>query len=146
MRLLILMILVLSPICGESAEFQILNAEDGPAIFPQCSRPSPQPESFFRPTQKEIAIIDKSIRDVSKLKAKCCFGDKIEQPEDFMRQYIGYYSQERRLIYVNAFPKGFESDKTIELVKACDGGPHFWGVSYDPASGKFFDLAINGAM
>lgn len=140
MRLLILMILVLCPIWGECSDFEILNEGDGPAVLPQCSRPSPQPESFFRPSQKEIAIIDKSIRDVSKLKAKCCFGDKIEQPEDFTRQYIGYYNQGRRLIYVNAFPKGFES------VMACGGGPYFWGVSYDPSSEKFFDLAINGAM
>lgn len=149
MRLLILMILALYPINAEGANYEILDKQFGPALFSQCSRPSPQSKKFFRPTDEEIAKLEESIDDISKIEAvECCIFRKIkiERPHEFHRQYIGYYHGKRRLIYLNASPLDDSWRKPGKPAMVCDGGPRFWGVSYDPATGKFFDLATNGLM
>jgi hypothetical protein len=51
----------------------------------------------------------------------------------------------RRLIYINAFlepdpPKNWRTEPVV----ACDGGTSFWGAIFDPATGQFSRLAING--
>ena len=49
------------------------------------------------------------------------------------------------MIYVNAFIRDYvPKDWHSRLVNVCDGGAGFWGVLFDPATGKFSDLETNG--
>jgi len=68
---------------------------------------------------------------------------QVADPEDFYMQYIGIVVKGKRLIYINAF--AFEEPPSWKehAVITCDGGVD-WGVLYDPETGKFSDLAING--
>lgn len=64
-------------------------------------------------------------------------------------QYIGLVADDRKLIYINAFPSSRLKDKTVtwkeKAVMVCDGGPDYWGVVYDTKTENFFDLAFNGS-
>jgi len=82
-------------------------------------------------------------------------GKRIEDPAAYYRQYLGIRVGGRNLIYVNAFDEF--TAKQLQEYKAkidwretpiigCDGGQSFWGVVYDPATGKFSDLEINLSM
>jgi hypothetical protein len=72
----------------------------------------------------------------------------IPDPRQSYRQYVGIVVGGRRLIYVNAFPSEVAEEdkdwKTHFLGDICDGGSSFWGVLFDPATGKFIDLETNG--
>ncbi len=73
----------------------------------------------------------------------------ITDPAGFDRQYVGItLSDGRRLIYVNAFrlPDSADLDPAKTAVRACDGGASFWGALYDPTSGRFSDVAVNGQL
>jgi hypothetical protein len=61
----------------------------------------------------------------------------------YQRQYIGFVDKERRLIYVNFFCTPFADWQTTPVL-VLDGGDCFFQVIYDPASGDFSDLLING--
>lgn len=74
-------------------------------------------------------------------------GLHIEHPNEFYRQYIAIVIKGHKFIYINAFCDQEEpvpSDWRKVLVSACDGGGCYWGVLYDPTTGKFSDLEING--
>jgi hypothetical protein len=58
---------------------------------------------------------------------------------------LGIIVGERKLIYVNGFPKDLvPKDWRERFVTVCDGGVSFWGVLYDPQAKTFFDLEANG--
>lgn len=80
---------------------------------------------------------------------------------DFHFQYGALMRGSKRLIYVNALADEtvlyagttenghpFKPDprqvwrRGAEVV--CDGGPNFWGVEFDPRSGRFQNLSFNG--
>jgi hypothetical protein len=75
-----------------------------------------------------------------------------------MRQYAGFIISGRKIIYVNAFPKGMieeearllpgrpEFDWRHQAMRVCDGGHRFFGVEYDPATEKFSHFLFNGAI
>lgn len=63
-------------------------------------------------------------------------------------QYGAVVRGGKRLIYVNALLTSFASDdKNLwqrEPAVVCDGGPNYWGVEWDPKSGKFQNAGFNG--
>jgi len=80
----------------------------------------------------------------------------------YLRQYVGFTRQGRKLIYLNAFSARVvdvfceedvkpaqegdcRSHWRREAVGVCDGGDDFWGVEYDPESKTFSSLAFNGS-
>ena len=69
----------------------------------------------------------------------------VKTPTDYFRQYVGVVVSGRKLIYLNAIKT--ESPMAgwqTRFVNICDGGDYFWGVIYDPATGKFSELHKNG--
>jgi hypothetical protein len=73
-------------------------------------------------------------------------GKQIEHPGKYYRQYVGIVAGERKFIYINAFCETFPKllDWQQRPLDACDGGDCFWSAVYDPLSGEFSDLQING--
>ena len=65
----------------------------------------------------------------------------------YHRQYVGYTQKGRRLVYLNAF---CDREMTTfpewrnTFVYVNDGGPCFFHVSYDPASRRIVEVAVNG--
>jgi hypothetical protein len=74
---------------------------------------------------------------------------------DVVRQYAGFISSGRKIIYVNALPRrDTESQMPDEppedwkhkALVMCDGGPQFFGVEYDPQTKAFSNFAFNGVL
>jgi hypothetical protein len=103
-------------------------------------------EGTWEATEADIDALERNLQEISNLRS--IWGTRslrIVDPRSFYRQYIAIVVAGRRLIYVNAFydiePIRYATE---QFVSVCDGGPYFWGVIFDPATHKYFDLNING--
>lgn len=112
-------------------------------VLDTCSRDSPSRQAgaisgYWAPSRADIDTME------AKLGA---LAPTVTEPSQFNRQYVGFESGGKRLIYINAFPMSDHSDvnPAREAVRACDGGKQFWGAVYDPAAGNFSSIEFNGA-
>jgi hypothetical protein len=154
MKRLFSIIVIASVLCifsisasAQKAKSALLPENQAKSLANQCSRPSPKEfTDTWVPSKAEIDRMEANLPAIKKLKVKhCCIeGAKIADPATYYRHYVGLVLGGKKLIYINAFgdedPGGFRKEAAVVI---CDGG-NAWGVLYDPASGKFFDLAING--
>lgn len=125
---------------------RIVEERDGQLLMRQCSRAVPPGvQGFWRPSEDMIAKLEAELSKVRRLQAtSCCFvGATIRDPQAYQREYLGVVIGGRMLIYVNAFlfQEGVSEDSPVVI---CDGGDSAWGVLYDPATGEFSELAVNG--
>ena len=125
----------------DNKPFVVLPSGEAQAVNRLCSRTGPSVDEGWVPEEREIKALEARLGDV-KLERR----GVIPSPFGFYRQYIGIVAGGRRLIYVNAFPADSNLIKNwkTRLVSVCDGGSAFWGVQYDPAADKVFDLETNG--
>jgi hypothetical protein len=100
----------------------------------------------WNPKNSDIDDLERNLDQVTALDSKT-LGPRfhIEHPEKYYRQYLGVALDYRRMIFVDAFCdlKGFDYWQE-HLVIVSDGATCFWHALYDPASGKFTYLQING--
>ncbi len=129
-------------------QWTVLAPEYATAVTQQCSRNSPDDfEATWMPTEEDIAELEERLQTVETTQSTaCCLpGRSVVGVENYYRQYIGIVVESRKLIYINAFRRGTETENwDSEPVVYCDGGDLFWGVFYDPETKEFFDLAFNG--
>jgi hypothetical protein len=98
-----------------------------------------------------------AVADVAKLEAELpAFLQRAEDPwlrpdppiwervPDYMRQYLGIVEEGEEIIYANFFCTINDMDWHNEYVFVLDGGDCFFQVKYNPQSGEFFDLSVNG--
>jgi hypothetical protein len=143
---LLLLPAILSCASGPRSPRGSVSLPDASPIANQCSRPDPpQHESTWQPGPEDIRALEMRLGTLERIKARgCCLLDaRIGHIGHYYLQYVGIVSHGRRLIYIN----GFEDDRPdwrTTLVSACDGGEGFWGAVFDPATGRFSDLAFNG--
>lgn len=100
-----------------------------------CSRMPPPPiDSYWTPSEAEIAEMESHFDRLLRLKSSgCCFiGWRIESLADYDLHYVGVFSRNRRLILI------------ATANNWCDGGTGAWGVVYDTANHRFRDLRVNG--
>jgi len=110
----------------------------------QCSRPWPKVDASWKATAQDVAKLESNLSHISSLRsAGSIKGARIERPENYYRQYLTVVVSGRKLIYVNAFDAEVP-DWREHFVTICDGGGSVWGVLYDPSTGEFFDLEVNG--
>jgi hypothetical protein len=130
---------------SESRDYIVLGSETLHNVLKQCSRPTPDSNKSWIPSESDIAFLETSLDKLHNLKAKgCCIrGARVVSPRNFYRQYFGLLVSQRSLIYINAFSWAPEKWK-IEAVSICDGGELNWGVLFDPKTGRFLNLAFNG--
>ena len=118
----------------------------------QCSRRSPGPvRGLWTPTSDAIAKFEAALAPVlvsaqrqSPLRNAAAMGT------DYLRQYVGFVIDGRRVIYVNALaapPAGSAPrlDWKTRGVRTCDGGARAFGAEYDVEAGKIISFEFNGA-
>ncbi len=124
--------------------FAVLPIEIAPQVLKQCSRDTPQVDSFWIPKQAEIIQLEGQLIDFLNQKKKATYNTPYPQAYD--RQFIGIIQNGEKLIYGNFFP--FKYSKTFhrlaEIIDVCDGFGSFWGVIYNPNTQQFSELRING--
>jgi len=124
--------------------WSILAPDRAPAVLEQCSRPTPQNVSgFWQPLDATIETLEPKLVEYLEGLAGS------ETPPRgvlYDREYIGFVRNGARLIYGNFFPRRgtAAAGEPEPLVVVCDGGSSYWGIVYDPASGRFSELAFNG--
>ncbi|MGV7194359.1 hypothetical protein [Xanthomonas sp. NCPPB 1325] len=112
-------------------------------VLQTCSRDSParhpgQITGYWAPNHQQIEQLE-SRQDA--------LTPTIAEPREFDRQYVGVVIGGQQLIYINAFklPNTPQMKPATEAIQACDGGNMFWGALYDPQTGAFSQIAVNGA-
>lgn len=141
------LLLSFSIVCfGQREKSALLPATEAKAVTQQCSRSSPNEfTETWEPTKTDIRLMESRFSAIKKLKAKCCMeGEQIENLDRPYMQYVGIVIKGKKLIYINAFYDSDPGESWKERAYViCDGGTA-WGVLYDPKTGKFFDLSVNG--
>ncbi len=127
----------------------LLPVSETSSALAQCSRSVPKSTGTWSPTLQDMALAERDLDKIGRLRANCCVrGARIRDPRNFIRQYVGIVLGSRKVLYINAFPielpsRGLEQLGQKAMV-ACDGGPGYWGVVYDPQTRRFEDLSVNG--
>jgi hypothetical protein len=122
-----------------------LDTSFGSTLLNQCSRSVPENiSSFWTITQHDVESLENNLRSLS---------TSIDSIELFGLQYLGVTINEKRFIYINAFPlsdlelyKGNKYDPAKYPIGACDGGDYYWGVLFDLQTKQFSSLAFNGRL
>jgi hypothetical protein len=107
-------------------------------VLEQCSRPAPNPESYWTPDDAVIAAAEANLAQVTALRPA------IAAPRAYLRQYVGINLNAKRLLYLNAAePQHFHKEPGVPAT-VCDGGDSFWGAIFDPETRRFRDIRVNG--
>ena len=128
----------------------------GSHLLRQCSRFTPiDISSFWVVSKTDANELEKNFPAIDSLKsAECCRpGAKITNRGNYAFQYIGVVINNRKFIYINAFPatdiafmKKIQKDfnpKHAPII-VCDGGKSYWGALYDIETKTFSQLCFNG--
>lgn len=137
----------------------VLPASQVEAAGAQCSRAAPTVEGGWAMTDADAQAVERRLPALADAPPENPNGvvpasSRIDLATS-VRQYVGVVVGGRRLVYVNAFPQDMldrdadmpsdhrlHADRRVAVV--CDGGPSFWGVVFDPATGEFSGLDFNG--
>jgi hypothetical protein len=130
----------------------VLPEEMAQELTGQCSRSGPGPfEKTWQPQGTDIRKLESRLGSISSMASIGMVpGRQIKNPDRYYRQYVGIVVGKRKLIYINAFcepwnpPREKVKDWHQQPFVVCDGGSCLWGALYDPASGEFSDLEVNG--
>lgn len=150
---LLTLLAVLSVGCATSVDLipdrmRVMQPGEEEGLLHLCSRPGPPPfEGTWIPAAETIETMEARFGRLLRVKCEsCCIrGERIRGINSYFRQYFGLLINGRRLIYINGILNySYFSSGETEVADLCDGGTNAWGVLYDPVSGRFFDLTING--
>ncbi len=125
----------------------LLDPTQASKLFDQCSRSAPIPEKglFWKPDKIQIKELETRLYIFLE---KFRNAEERHPPTDeiYLSQYVGFYEKGKRLIYGNFYPEDEHTrgDRSLYAVIFCDGGEPFWGIVYDPDSGEFSRLSMNG--
>ena len=160
-----LFILIFTGILGAQTTREksaLLTGDEAKRLAKQCSRDSPSDfTGTWEPPVDVLTAMEKRLSEISSLRAKCCIEDAgIENPKAWYLQYAALVWHGKKIIYISAIGREQPTDFVREgdsgpfkevasdswksfAVVICDGA-NAWGVIYDPESGKFSNLSING--
>lgn len=134
-----------SPAESPIKHFVLLPRVENGTVLRLCSRRGPKVDGGWNATQGHVANLESNLKRITSLRsAGSLKGMSIAHPENCYRQYIPIVVAGRKLIYVNAFCGIEVPEWRTQFVTICDGGDSVWGVLYDPTTGEFSDLEVNG--
>lgn len=129
----------------------VLPVTQAKALVRQCSRAGPRSVTgAWSPSPSQIRDLELRLPNAISKQRK-----HDGRSMDVVRQYAGFISSGRKIIYVNALPRrDTESQMPDEppedwkhkALVMCDGGPQFFGVEYDPQTKAFSNFAFNGVL
>lgn len=125
-----------------AGEAVVLVGAEARAVFEQCSRAAPVPSAILAgPSSAEIEQLEQVVERHISAEYEA---NRPSPPNiTYARQYVAYQVGHQRMIYGNYYPFSHPPTKGRAVV-ICDGGPQFWGVEFNPKTGKVQTLAFNG--
>jgi hypothetical protein len=130
----------------QNKPFVLLPENEAKQVKQLCSREAPANiDGSWQPSDADVAKLEKDISHLSNLRAPGSIeGYQVLHPRKYFRQYVGLSIAGHRYIYVNGICESVVSPQWREkLQDVCDGGC-YWGALYDPMTGRFSDLQVNG--
>jgi hypothetical protein len=120
----------------------VLSPDQAADVVHQCTRATPSKiDGTWTPTPAQIRALERALALV------------LPQADEYYRQYAGVVVHGKRIIYVNGFHRGYLEDLKRfggdtamwrrQALDICDGGRAFFGVEFDPATGKIRNLEFN---
>jgi hypothetical protein len=121
-----------------------VSESEAPLLFKQCSRDAPSPEGKVRlPSASEVAQLEAAlVKHLSKIE----LGSRTTPAKSkrYHGQYVGFMRGGAKHIYASYTPAELNRGHRGRSLVVCDGGNSFWGIVYNPLSGQFSDLRVNG--
>ena len=104
------------------------------------------PAEYWTPSEAEVRALENGL--IAFLQDKSAQFNSQRAPiwerlTEYNRQYAGLIMEGRTFIYANFFCDSM-TDWKKDFVFVMDGGDCFFQFKYDPATGEFFDLQVNG--
>lgn len=107
----------------------------------------PTPESTWTPSESEVAQLEMGLPAFLRTAEDPWLRPDPpiwERAPDYLRQYLGIVEDGEQIIYANFFCSAEDIDWHNEVVFVQDGGDCYFQVKYNPGTGEFFDLMVNG--
>ncbi len=95
--------------------FAILTTNNAPQLLKQCSRDTPQADSFWMPEQTQIIQLEGKLVNFINQRKEKSFSTPIFQAYD--RQYIGIIQNGNKFIYGHYFPSQYSPKVIPSLTK-----------------------------
>jgi hypothetical protein len=131
-----------TPVGGPGYVGVIVDADSAPEFVRALT--AQEPAAGWEPTPDDVANLETALPAFLQTAPQAT--DRLRQHlSDYTRQYAGIIDSDgRSLILVNAFCDAGGTDWHSQPVFVLDGGDCFFHVTYDPATGTFSGLMVNG--
>lgn len=126
-----------------------LKAAQASQLFKQCSRRAPDPRSqLWFPTAADVKAFEAKLEKHMKTIEPGTWGAPAAG-EQYRGQYAGFMRGNVKYIYAAYVPARYieflsKHCSSGDAIQLCDGGPYFWGIVYNTATGEFSELEANG--
>lgn len=130
----------------DKPDFALLPASDVAGLARFFAGPEPRLANW-EPTVGDMNDAEANLSQIPALSSKDPDpGRHIDNPRQYFRQYGAVVINGRRVLLLNALcsVRGHENDWRKHLIVVMDGGKCYWHALYDPSTGQFSDLTING--
>jgi hypothetical protein len=105
------------------------------------------PEAYWTPSQAEVAALEAGLVDyLQRELSEGMWGYRVwERLPEYGRQYFGLVFEGERLIFANYFCNTSDDMNWQEqYVLVMDGGDCFFRLLYNPQTGEYSNLIVNG--
>ena len=108
-----------------------------------------QTVEYWTPTEEDMTVLESGLRDFLQSNSNQ-FLNQSETPawerlDEYNRQYFGITLDGKNIVYGNFFCDNAGVEWRKNIVVVMDGGDCFFQFQYDPASGEYFNLRVNGS-
>lgn len=136
----------------EQLQYHIFGPESAQTVLTRCTihRPNFDGASSI-PEVNELQEMEQQLQFIMRAVAKYPGVDKNypleygQLPNEWIRQFVSYYDDDRRMIYGNYGPARPENIARLKQspFDVCDGGPAWFGVEFDVELKKITRISFN---
>jgi hypothetical protein len=143
----LLIVLLTNSQAQQEQRFVLLPPGESNSLAEEFPRKGPDRiDGSWQPKIAQIKALEANLSHVSDLTSNYePNGETVEHPDRFFRQYVAVVRGGQLLIYINALCDVHNRPEwRNHLVPVFTGGNCFWQAWYDPATGSFSELSVNG--
>jgi hypothetical protein len=148
-RIAVVLLFIVGSANGQLPQrYVVLPASEGKMVADFYPKKGPEKiDGTWVASKTEIDALEANLPHISDLKGRGgTTGGRIEHPDRYFRQYIAVLQMGNKRIFINAFcddisPSPIWHDHFYVIM---DGGSCVWHALYDPSTGGFSDLEMNG--
>lgn len=137
-------------VCAQAQQeqrFVLLPPRESNTLAEEFPRKGPERiDGSWQPTIAQIQTLETNLSRISDLTSDDNpNAQKIDHPDRYFRQYVAVVRAGERLIYINALCNVHSKPEwRTRLIRVLDGGNCYWQAWYDPVTGTFSELTVNG--